>query len=400
MDARRDADDPPRANLLGRRRAIGHPETVALVPRERGAQPLAPDVPPARRVGAQRGEVAVAEPAATRAREYGSPVPGSWAESARGGAAPPQLREGVRVAHRKIQQVESCSHVHTKLIVECDPSSRSRRVTPFSKYVDLAAAAPPADAVERRLRRVDQRLHPMAIPGRRGARGCSVAARPKLQCCSCMRAWVSGLPPPPPPPPPPRRWRRCTQRRALAEVVDVEAIRLALHRATHREEEPLSVPPRAVVPVEQQVVLVLADMNDPPQVPRLKARQRSSARPGTRPGLDGKVHRIVDHAGEQDARLLLLPPLLHGGEQRVVRSARPRRAARAPSAAEGRAAPPATAARASPVLGPSAGPLESAAANPCSSDESPEAASGTPAHSASSHGGGILLPEHCYARHI
>ena len=68
MDARRDADDPPRANLLGRRRAIGHPETVALVPRERGAQPLAPDVPPARRVGAQRGEVAVAEPAATRAR--------------------------------------------------------------------------------------------------------------------------------------------------------------------------------------------------------------------------------------------------------------------------------------------------------------------------------------------
>ena len=58
------------------------------------------------------------------------------------------------------------------------------------KVRDLAAAAPPADAVERRLRRVDQRLHPMAIPGRaRGARLLSRCASAKLQCCSCMRAW-------------------------------------------------------------------------------------------------------------------------------------------------------------------------------------------------------------------
>ena len=60
--------------------------------KQRG-QGIAPDVPPARRVGAQRGEVAVAEPAATRARvNDGSPVPGLGRERARRRAAPPQQR--------------------------------------------------------------------------------------------------------------------------------------------------------------------------------------------------------------------------------------------------------------------------------------------------------------------
>ena len=129
-----------RAQRRRRRRASARPSprdrgpgAVALVPRERGAQPLAPDVPPARRVGAQRGEVAVAEPAATRARAYGSPVPGSWARAR--AAAPPAASRRCTGSTSQNTAGQSRARTSTKLIVECDPFSRSRRVTPFSKYV-------------------------------------------------------------------------------------------------------------------------------------------------------------------------------------------------------------------------------------------------------------------------
>ena len=62
------------------------------------------------------------------------------------------------------------------------------------------------------------------------------------------------------------------QRLRLAKVDDVEPVRLAHLGAGGAEIVPLRVAARAVIPVQQQVVLVTVDMHRTPQVAALKAR--------------------------------------------------------------------------------------------------------------------------------
>ena len=159
------------------------------------------------------------------------------------------------------------------------------------------------------------------------------------------------------------------------------------------------MPPRAVVPVEQQVVLVLADMNDPPQVPRLKARLIEQRATVARSGLEvpRKVHRIVDprRAGRPP------PPAA------AAAPARPRAARHRPSASSsgavgggrssGSTGHGSSSTAASPVLGPSAGPgvrrrelLIGRVARGCERNAR--------AFAASSYEAAFFAPANCYAR--
>ena len=89
------------------------------------------------------------------------------------------------------------------------------------------------------------------------------------------------------------RWH--AQRLRLAKVDNVEYVLLADMRAGDREEEPLRVAAGAVVPVEEQVVLVAVHVHRAPQVAALEARLEEQ--PATRHpvGAGGHEYHAVIH---------------------------------------------------------------------------------------------------------
>ena len=99
------------------------------------------------------------------------------------------------------------------------------------------------------------------------------------------------------------------QRLRLAEVDNVERVPLSGMRVAHRKEIPLCVAACAVVPVEQQVVLVTVDVHCAAQIAALEAaleKQRTPWHPISRSR--HKDHRVVDNTVEHLPGICELAP--------------------------------------------------------------------------------------------